>query len=58
MDTQTWLLAVRVSSADETDRQEAPEVLSNTDKLRLSNLKPGYADGGLRGKLNEKLKRI
>lgn len=51
VDTQGWLLAVRVSSAAETDRQGAVAVFENVDLLQLSQLKQVYADGGYRGKL-------
>jgi putative transposase len=57
VDMQGWLLAVRVSSAAETDRQGAIAVLENADRLPLSQLKQVYADGGYRGKLISLVKK-
>jgi putative transposase len=57
VDTQGMVLAVRVSSAAETDRQGAEAVFSTADKLQLSKLKMVYADGGYRGKLITQVKK-
>jgi putative transposase len=56
VDTQGLVLAVRVSSAAEADRQGAEAVFRKVDKLQISNLKIVYADGGYRGKLISQVK--
>ncbi|KAA9327306.1 IS5 family transposase [Adhaeribacter soli] len=57
VDTQGYVLAVRVSSAAATDRQAAQEVIRKADKLQIYKLKLVYADGGYRGKLINQVKK-
>ncbi len=56
VDTQGWLLATRVSGADETDRKGAKALLGQADPLQLSRLEVIYADGGYRGKLQQEVR--
>ncbi len=57
VDMQGLVLAVRVSSAAETDRQGAQTLLAKADWLPLSRLKLVYADGGYRGQLVNQVKK-